>query len=140
LPYLFDTDAVSEILKRKPRKKYIDWLATIPREEQFTSAVVVGELYKGAFTCRIDSEMNRIIDYIENRMLPVISVIQYDVKISRVYGQITAHLMAKGRLIEDADLQIGATALFHGLDLVTGNTKHFERVPGLRICRALADA
>jgi predicted nucleic acid-binding protein len=47
--YLFDTDAISELLKPRPAAGYVKWLAAIPREEQFTSAVVVGELYKGAF-------------------------------------------------------------------------------------------
>jgi predicted nucleic acid-binding protein len=42
--------------------------------------------------------------------------------------------------LADADLQIAATALRHDLELVTGNVKHFKRVPGLRISLALADA
>jgi tRNA(fMet)-specific endonuclease VapC len=35
--------------------------------------------------------------------------------------------------LADADLQIAATALHHGLDLVTGNLKHFARVHELTI-------
>jgi len=38
------------------------------------------------------------------------------------------------------DMQIAATAKAHDLTLVTGNVAHFERVPGLNICRVLADA
>jgi tRNA(fMet)-specific endonuclease VapC len=41
---------------------------------------------------------------------------------------------------ETTDLQIAATALLHDLELVTGNVKHFKRVPWLRISPALADA
>ncbi len=37
-------------------------------------------------------------------------------------------------------LVAAATALYRGLELVTGNVRHFERVPGLRLKRALADA
>jgi predicted nucleic acid-binding protein len=47
--YLFDPDAISEVLMPRPADGYVKWLASIPREEQFTSAVVVGELYEGAF-------------------------------------------------------------------------------------------
>jgi predicted nucleic acid-binding protein len=47
--FLFDTDAVSEVLKRRPMPAYVAWLRTVPRAEQFTSAVVVGELFKGAY-------------------------------------------------------------------------------------------
>jgi predicted nucleic acid-binding protein len=42
--------------------------------------------------------------------------------------------------LADADLQIAATALLPDLELVTGNVKHFRRVPGLRLSLALADA
>jgi predicted nucleic acid-binding protein len=42
--------------------------------------------------------------------------------------------------LADADLQIAATALLHDLELVTGNVKHFKRVPGLKISPALADS
>ena len=45
-----------------------------------------------------------------------------------------------GRPLADADLQIAATALHHGLRLVTGNLKHFRRVPGLAVEPVLADA
>jgi hypothetical protein len=45
-----------------------------------------------------------------------------------------------GRPLADADLQIAATALLHDLELVTGNLKHFSRVPGLRVSPALAEA
>ena len=38
MPYLFDTDAVSEVLRPRPLPKYLDWLRNVPRDEQFTSA------------------------------------------------------------------------------------------------------
>jgi tRNA(fMet)-specific endonuclease VapC len=57
-----------------------------------------------------------------------------------VYGEIVAGLESQGRRLADADLQIAATALHHDLHLVTGNLRHFERVPGLRIDRILAGA
>jgi tRNA(fMet)-specific endonuclease VapC len=34
-------------------------------------------------------------------------------------------------MIADFDLAIAATALAHGLTMVTHNTRHFNRVPGL---------
>jgi predicted nucleic acid-binding protein len=45
-----------------------------------------------------------------------------------------------GPPLADADLQIAATALLHDLELVTGNVKHFKRVPGLKISPALAES
>ena len=137
MAYLFDTDAISEVLKPRPAAGYVRWLASIPREEQFTSAVVVGELYKGAFR---SSAVPRHLENVEKRVLPALTVLSYDVSAARVYGQVRAQLESAGRPLADADLQIAATAILHDLELVTGNVKHFKRVPGLRISPVLADA
>jgi predicted nucleic acid-binding protein len=99
--------------------------------------VVVGELYKGAFR---SSAAARHLENVEKRVLPAVTVLSYDLAAARVYGQVRAHLESAGRPLADADLQIAATALVHDLELVTGNVKHFRRVPGLRISSALAEA
>jgi predicted nucleic acid-binding protein len=137
VPYLFDTDAISEVFRPKPLAEYVRWLETIPRADQFTSAVVVGELFKGAFR---SPNAARHIRNIESRVLPSLSVIPYDLDVARVYGAIQAPLEGEGRILADADLQIAATALHHGLELVTGNLRHFRHIPGLRICTALVEA
>ena len=89
MAYLFDTDAISEVLKPKPLAEYVRWLQTIPRAEQFTSAVVVGKLFKGAFR---SPSAARHIRNIESRVLPALTVIPYDLEVARVYGAIQAHL------------------------------------------------
>jgi tRNA(fMet)-specific endonuclease VapC len=134
--YLFDTDAISETLKPVPARLYADWLATIPREEQFVSAISVGELYKGAFR---SPARDRHLANIEQRVLPAVTVLPFDVVAAKVFGQVRAGLEIAGMPLADADLLIAATALQYNLELVTGNVRHFSRVPGLRICRALAD-
>ena len=137
MAFLFDTDAISEVLRRRPRPSYLRWLETVPRVEQFTSAVVVGELYKGAYR---SANRDRHIEQIEARVLPALTVLPYDAAAARVYGEIDGQLHRLRLPLADADLQIAATALRHGLELVTGNIRHFERIPGLSVVRVLADA
>jgi tRNA(fMet)-specific endonuclease VapC len=48
-------------------------------------------------------------------------------------ARLWAHAIANGKPAEDADLLIAATALEHGLPLCTGNTTHFDWIPGLRL-------
>jgi tRNA(fMet)-specific endonuclease VapC len=48
-------------------------------------------------------------------------------------GQVSRQLRAAGQLIGDNDLWIGATALRHNLEVVTGNAQHFQRISGLRV-------
>jgi predicted nucleic acid-binding protein len=136
MPYLFDTDAISELLRPKPNRSYVKWLGSIPHEDQFVSAVTVGELYQGAYR---SVARDRHLKNIDERILPAVTVLPYDVATARIYGQIRALLEDKGKRLADADLQIAATALYHGLELVTGNLKHFQRVPDLVINPVLAD-
>ena len=101
------------------------------------SAVCIGELFKGAFRV---PDAPRHLRNIESRVLPAVTVLPYDVAIARVYGEIEAALATRGERLADADLQIAATAIYHDLELVTGNVRHFARVPGLRLYPALATA
>lgn len=65
----------------------------------------------------------------EGRCRIGIGLLPYDVAVARVYGEIEAMLAGRGQRLADADLQIAATAIYHGLELVTGNVRHFQRVP-----------
>ena len=137
MAFLFDTDAISELLRPRPLPDYVEWLRDVPREEQFTSAVVIGELYRAAYR----SQARHLhLTNIEKRILPQVTVLPYDVSIARVFGQIRAQLEEAGNILADADLQIAATAIYHGLELVTGNLRHFSRIPDLRINKILADS
>ena len=137
MAYLFDTDAISELLRKRPLLPYLQWVKTIPREEQFTSAIVIGELYKGAFR---SPARERHLKNIQQRVLPSVTVLPYDLATARVYGQICAHLEEIGQVLADADLQIAATAIYHDLELVSGNLRHFGRIPQLRCNRILEEA
>jgi len=48
-------------------------------------------------------------------------------------ADIYADLHQEGQLISDADILIAATALVHGLTLVTENVAHFRRITGLDV-------
>ena len=43
------------------------------------------------------------------------------------------HLERQGESLHEADLRIAAIALANNLALITGNTRHFRRIPGLRV-------
>jgi len=133
--FLFDTDAISEVWRPRPIQAYLRWLEGIPLESQYTSAVTLGELYKGAYR---SSNAERFLTYIEDRLLQNVTVLPYDSAVAKVFGKVRAALEVQGRILEDSDLQIAATAIYHGLELVTGNVSHFERVPGLKLNPTLA--
>ena len=137
MAYLFDTDAISELLRPRPLAPYVTWLKTVSRQDQFTSAVVIGELYKGAYR---SNARDRHLYNITHRVLPAVTVLSYDIATARVFGEIRASLEEAGRILPDSDLQIAATAIHHRLELVSGNLRHFERVPGLTVNPVLVRA
>ena len=137
MAYLFDTDAIAEVLRPRPLPIYIAWLSAVPREEQFTSAVVVGELYKGAYRSQAPEYH---LTNIERRILPAITPLPYDVATAREFGKIRARLEQTGAILPDADLQIAATAIYHDLELVSGNLRHFSRITNLKTNSILGDA
>ena len=137
MAFLFDTDAISELLRPRPAMAYINWLMKVSREEQFTSAVVIGELYKGAYR---SPARDRHLTNIEKRVLPAVTVLPFDIGTAKIFGKIRARLEETGTILPDADLQIAATALDHDLKLVTGNLRHFSRISGLKFNTVLADA
>jgi predicted nucleic acid-binding protein len=73
-------------------------------------------------------------------VLPALTILPYDTGTARVFGELSATLEQSGTPLADADLQLAATAMPHGLELVTGNLRHFERMPGLKLNRVLVGA
>lgn len=60
-------------------------------------------------------------------------VLPYTPDISWHYGRAARHLQDTGASIGANDLWIAATALAHGMPVVTRNAKHFRRVPELEV-------
>jgi tRNA(fMet)-specific endonuclease VapC len=133
MAYLFDTDAISEILRKQPLPGYLQWLRSISREDHYTSSIVVAELYKGAFCSpKCDSRLEKI----ETRILPQLTILPFDRFTAKIYGE----MQKQGNILAHAALQIASTAIQHNLELVTGNIRHFSRVDSLRINPVLANA
>jgi len=135
--YLFDTNAISEVFRRRPNAEYVQWLLEVPREEQYTSAVVVGELYVAAFQQAGPASRSPVRDKwlrrIEERVVPAMTVLPFDLAVALEYGRLRAHLLSRGREVGSIDMQIAATALLYDLTVVTANGRHFRQAPKLRV-------
>ena len=132
--YCLDTDVLSATMRPAPPLHLIRRLARIPRDEQCTTAVSVAELAFGAAksgSAELATEVRELVRS-GGRILP------FDRRAAEVVGPLRAELERQGRRLEPLDLQIAAIALARDLTLITGNTRHFERVPGLRVENWLA--
>ena len=123
---LIDTDICIELLNGNKQ--------ILRKREQYESMIgisfmSVAELYYGA---EKSSDPNRNITIIEELLLSL-EIIQTDIQILKRFGSIKAYLQKNGISLADADVLIAATTLERSEKLITGNTKHFDRIPGLSI-------
>jgi len=128
--YLFDTDTISHIVKPGRSEVVLDRMATVPLDQQFTSTITLGEMIYGAYK---SSRPQYHIHQLTEHILPHVHVLPFDGSAAEMYGEIRAGLERAGMPLVEADLRIASIALSRGLILVTGNTRHFSRVPRLRV-------
>ena len=133
--YLLDTDVLSNLMRRAPDEGLVVRLARVAPEDQFTSSVTLGELLYGAYRSERSTALLERIGTVVPTELPVLP---FDAAAAGHYGKVRAELEARGMPIGDADVRIAAIALTHGLTVVSGNERHFRRVPGLEVENWLA--
>jgi predicted nucleic acid-binding protein len=133
MAWLLDTNVLSELRRPKPEQRVVAFVADCPLEELHISAVTLAEI---RFGIELVGEPNRraaLNDWLTHKVRPMFD--------GRVL-QITEDIMLKWRLlVEDGrkmghtfsqpDLIIAATALHHGLTVVTRDRSDYDkaRVP-----------
>lgn len=126
--YMLDTNICSYILKNHPAsvKARFD---EVESDALTISTVVLAELYYGAARHPKGIAIRRDIDDFTSRL----SVLQWDEAAADHYGAIRAALEKDGTPIGAMDMMIAAHARSQAATLVSNNTRHFEKVPGLLI-------
>lgn len=133
---VFDTDVVSFVLRPAPPAGLIRRVADIDPGEQATTAVNAGELVYAAW--RTDRP-EHFLAALDERVWPNLRVLPFDLEAAAIYGKLRASLERAGTPLAEPDLRIAAICLRHDATLATGNLRHFERVPDLRVEDWLAD-
>ena len=124
--YMLDTDTVSfalrgqgqaasRILEHRPSSLCI-------------SSITLAELRYGA-ELRGSQKLHDLIQTFTASM----TIVPFDASISQVFGTVAADLTHRGVPIGPFDTLLAAQALALNLTLVTNNTRHFDRVAGLKI-------
>lgn len=128
--YLFDTNILSEVIKKKPNQSLLEHLSKIPAGRQFTSCISVMELRYGS-SRRPDHEA--FWERIEKELLSKIRTLPVTHDTAIIAGDIAAALSLRGLGISPEDLLIAATVLNGNMTLVTANEKHFKSISGLKV-------
>ena len=122
--FLLDTDILSALRRRDRHLEAVAWLEAQRTVNLHLSVVTIGEIERGVaqqerrdppFAGELARWLDLVLAWYGDRILMV------DIPTARRWGRLSAALGHAG-----ADLLIAATALEHGLIVVTRNVRHFE--------------
>lgn len=123
--YLLDTSILIPLIRDKDGA--YDLLSHL-KGIRITSSICIAELYHGVF--RSEQKVKNKAE-LEEFLEELDEVIPFSSKEAVVFGRLKAAM--KRGLIPDMDLQIAATCIVNDLILVTADTRHFPKVPGLKL-------
>jgi len=120
MSYLVDTNVLSELRRREPNAGVVAWFGQRPAITLCLSVLTLGEMRKGIGLLPDDERKLKLLDWLEvelpaffhGRILPV------DASVADRWGRLVAQA---GRPVPAIDSLLAATALTHGLKLVTRN-------------------
>ena len=128
--YLLDTDWVIDYLKGRVAAGQL--LDSLVHDGTAISLITYGEILEGIYHGN-DRERHEPIFRAFLEATPILLLTESSME---RFANIRGDLRTKGQMIGDADILIAATALDHNLTLVTQNTRHFSRIPNLKLYQA----
>ena len=121
--YLLDTNVVSELRRPRPHGAVLDWIADVPAEQLFVSAVTVGEIQAGIEITREQDEAKaEELGAWLDKVLTSYGILPMDALAFREWARLMHG--RSGAMTEDA--MIAATAMVHRLTVVTRNVADFD--------------
>ena len=127
MTHLLDSDYVASFLNGI--RSAVEMVRPLLFGSAAVSVITLGEIYEGVL---YGSDRERREASFSEFLIPV-RILPITERIAIRYAELRGELRQQGNLIADNDLFIAATALEHGLTLVTANRRHFDRVPGLAL-------
>lgn len=132
MSYLLDTNVIFEVVGKRPEPRVVAWLESVPNELLFLSVISVGELRQGVERLPARGRREKLLVWLEheipawfgNRLLTV------DTVVADRWGRLMA---SAERTLPAVDSLLAATALAHGLRLVTRNERDFEGITDLEV-------
>jgi len=126
--FLLDTNVPSELMHLNPEPRVEKWVFSQVPTELFLSVVTIGELHKGFALLPGSKRRSDLENWFHQKLIPRFRgrILPMTYEIAERWGTIDAARQRLGRPLSIPDGQIAATALEHGLTLVTRNVKDFE--------------
>ena len=132
--YLLDTCVISELIKKKPDKKVIEWIGGCAEEMLFLSVLTIGEIQKGIARLSEESRKASLQSWLDTQLRERFSdrIFAITEDVALTWGIIQGEAELKGKPLPTIDGLIGATAICNNLTIATRNEKDILR-SGARI-------
>lgn len=123
--YLLDTNVISELRKTKADKNVVAWAESVAASSLFLSVITILEIETGVLSIerRDPTQGKRLRSWLETHVLPAFEnrIIVIDTTVAQACAKL--HVPDPR---SDRDALIAATALVHGMTVVTRNIKDFQ--------------
>jgi predicted nucleic acid-binding protein len=129
--YLLDTCLLSEFIKETPNPKVSEWMLAVDENQCYLSVLTFGEIMRGICKLEASTKKNNLMNWLEDDLYKKFSgrILEIDQEIAEKWGQITVLREKKGKPLPTIDGLLAASAMTHGLTLVTRNVKDFIELP-----------
>lgn len=124
MSYLLDTNVLSELRRKAPNDRVVDWMAQRPASTLYLSVLTLGEIRKGVEGVADAGRRAALLDWLKTELPAFFTgrILPVDIQVADRWGRMIA---AAGRPVPAIDSLIGATAAHHGLSLVTRNVRDY---------------
>lgn len=121
--YVLDTCLISELIRVKPDPNVVAWVAEQQEQNLFVSVVTLGELRKGIERLAEGRKRTRLVNWLDGdfKIRFVGRLLAIDENVAERWGLVCARAGRQGITIPVLDGLIAATALVHGMTVVTRN-------------------
>ena len=131
MSYLLDTNVLSELVRPRPEPRVQAWIASTPDTALHISVLTLGELRQGVERLPAGPRREKLrvwletdlTEWFDDRVLPVTA------QVADRWGRLVA---SAKRPLATIDSLTAATALTHGLRVVTRNVRDFA-LPGVEV-------
>jgi predicted nucleic acid-binding protein len=124
LKYLVDAAILSEATKPNPQSRVVNWLRRHD-PDLIVNPIILGELEYGILVLPSGRRRAKLVNWFSSG-IGRINVVPIDAETAGIWAKLLATLKRKGRAMPLKDSLIAASAMQHGLTIVTGNTADFR--------------